>query len=242
MRFIIYYAYVITGGKTLKYTITGDNLQFVNIQLQDGEEIRATPGNMKYMSGNARMDARMEGGFFKGLKRSISGASFFLVTFKTEEGSGVVGLGGNVPGKIIDLNVAPGKNWIMQRSAYIASQPTVDIEIAFQKKIGNIFFGGEGLVLQRISGNGVAWGSACGDFNVVDLKPGEIYKVSTGNVVGWEESVKYDISSVGGIKTALFGGEGLFVTTLTGPGKIIIQSMTLGELAAALIPYLPSNS
>lgn len=196
---------------------------------------------MKYMSGNTRMETSMDGGLWKGLKRSVSGASLFLVTFATEGGTGMVGLGGNVPGKIIDLKVVPGKNWILQRSAYIASQPTVDIDIAFQKKLGSMFFGGEGLILQRISGSGVAWAAACGDFNVVDLKPGEIYKVSTANAVGWEESVKYDISSVGGVKNVLFGGEGLFVTTLTGPGKIIIQSMTVGELAMSIVPYLPNK-
>ncbi len=226
----------------MNYTITGDNLQFANIELGPGEEIRATPGNMKYMSGNMTMETTMEGGFLKGLKRSISGASFFLVTFKTAGGTGVVGLGGNVPGKLIDLQVSPGKNWILQRTAYLASQPTVDVDIAFQKKLGSMFFGGEGLVLQRLSGNGIAWASACGDFNVVDLKPGEQYKVSTANMVGWEESVKYDISSIGGFKNVLFGGEGLFVTTLTGPGKIIIPSMSLAELAASLAPYLTSNS
>jgi uncharacterized protein (TIGR00266 family) len=197
---------------------------------------------MKYMTGNVRMDTRMEGGLFKGLKRSISGESFFLVTFKTEGGTGIVGLGGDAPGKIIDLNVIPGKNWILQRSAYIASQPSVSVDLAFQKKLGSMFFGGEGLILQKISGNGVAWASACGDFNVVDLKPGEIYKVSTANAVGWEESVKYDITSVGGLKNVMFGGEGLFVTTLTGPGKVIIQSMTLSDLAKSLIPYLPKPS
>lgn len=225
----------------MRYTITGDNLQFVNIQLDPNETIRATPGNFKYMSGNMRMDAKMEGGFLKGLKRSISGASFFLVNFRSEGGTGVVGLGGNVPGKIIDIKLDGNRNWLLQRTAYIASEPEVDVDIGFQKKLGSIFFGGEGLILQKISGKGVAWASACGDFNVVDLKEGEQYKISTANAVGWEESVKYDISSVGGFKNALFGGEGLFVTTLTGPGRIIIQSMTMAELAASLVPYLPSQ-
>lgn len=188
------------------------------------------------------MNTNMEGGFFKGLRRSLSGASFFLVSFSTEGGSGVVGLGGNVPGKIIDLQITPGKNWIMEKSAYLASQPGVSVDMTFQKKFGSMLFGGEGLILQKISGEGVAWGAACGDFNVIDLAPGEVYKVSTANAVGWEESVKYDITSIGGFKDALFGGEGLFVTTLTGPGKVILQSMTLGELARSLIPYLPTQN
>jgi len=232
---------MIYGGYILKYTITGDNLQFVNIELQQGEEIHAVPGSMKYMSGNTRMETKMEGGLMKGLRRSISGASMFLVKFRTEGGSGVVGLGGGVPGKIIDLHVVPGKNWIMQKTAYLGSQPGVSVDMTFQKKFGGIMFGGEGLILQKVSGNGIAWGSACGDFNVINLGPGEVYKVSTANAVGWEESVQYDITTVGGVKNVLFGGEGLFVTTLTGPGKIILQSMTLGELAASLIPYLPNK-
>lgn len=225
----------------MRYTITGDNLQFVNIQLEPDETIRATPGNFKYMSGNMRMDAKMEGGLLKGLKRSISGASFFLVNFKSEGGTGVVGLGGNVPGKIIDLKLDGTKTYLLQRSAYLASDPGVEVDIGFQKKLGSIFFGGEGLVLQKISGKGVAWAAACGDFNVIDLKPGEQYKVSTANAVAWEETVKYDIAAVGGFKNALFGGEGLFVTTLTGPGKIVIQSMTLSELAASLYQYMPQS-
>jgi len=225
----------------MKYTITGDNLQFVNIQLEDGETIQSEAGAMRYMTGNVTMEAKMKGGLFKGLKRAISGDSFFLVDYKAHGGSGIVGLGGFAPGKIVDLDIGQG-TWIVQKTGYLGSEVDVDLDIAFQKKLGSIFFGGEGFVLQRLSGKGIAFVAACGDFNIVDLKPGEKYKVSTANAVGWQESVSYDIESAGGIKTALFGGEGLFVTTLTGPGKIIIQSMTLPDLAASLIPYLPQKS
>lgn len=225
----------------MKYTITGDNLQFVNIQLDDGEMIQSEAGAMRYMTGNVTMEAKMKGGLFKGLKRAISGDSFFLVDYKANGGSGIVGLGGFAPGKIVDLDIGQG-TWIVQKTGYLASETSVDLDIAFQKKLGSIFFGGEGLVLQKLSGKGIAFVAACGDFNIVDLKPGEKYKVSTANAVAWQESVSYNIESAGGIKTALFGGEGLFVTTLTGPGKIIIQSMTLPDLAASLIPYLPQKS
>lgn len=225
----------------MKYTITGDNLQFVNVQLDDGEELKSTSGAMRYMTGNVKMDTKMEGGLFKGLKRSISGESMFLVKYKTVGGSGVVGLGGDVPGKIMDIDISKGA-WLVQKCGYLASQPGVDLDIAFQKKLGSIFFGGEGLIIERLSGNGIAFIGACGDFNVVDLKPGEQYRVSTGNVVAWQDTVKYDIASVGGVKNALFSGEGLFVTTLTGPGKIVLQSMTLGDLAMALYPFMPQNS
>lgn len=105
-----------------------------------------------------------------------------------------------------------------------------------------MLFGGEGLIIEKLTGNGVAFIAACGDLNIIDLKPGEVYKVSTGNVVAWQDSVKYDITSVGSFKTSLFGGEGFFMTTLTGPGKIVLQSLKLSDLANALVPYLPNNN
>ena len=225
----------------MKYTITGDNLQFVNIQLEPGEKFNSAAGAMKYMSGNMTMEAKMKGGLFKGLKRTLMGESLFLLEYETHGGAGVVGFGGSAPGKIIDLDVSQ-RTWLVQKTGYLCSEPGVQLDMAFQKKVGNMFFGGEGLILEKLTGSGIAFVAACGDFNIVDLKPGEVYKVATSNAVAWEDTVKYDISAAGGLKTALFGGEGLFVTTLTGPGKVIIQSMTMGDLANALIPYLPTQT
>lgn len=225
----------------MKYTITGDNLQFVNVQLEDGEEMFSLSGAMRYMTGNMSMEAQMQGGLLSGLKRSLSGASLFLLKYKTHGGAGIVGFGGGVPGKIVDLDIGKG-SWLVQKTGYLASQPSVTVDMALQKKIGNILFGGEGLILQKLTGSGMAFVAACGDFNIVDLRPGEMYKVSTANAVAWQDSVQMDISAAGGLKTALFGGEGLFVSTFTGPGKIIIQSMTLADLAASLVPYMPQKS
>ena len=225
----------------MKYTITGDNFQFANVQLEPGEELNSVAGSMIYMTGNVRMESKMEGGLFSGVKRLMTGASLFLLKYKTQGGSGVVALGGQTPGKILDVDISKG-SWIVQSTGFLGSEPTVKLDIAFQKKLGSMFFGGEGLILQRLSGSGTAFINSCGDLNIIDLKPGETYKVSSANAVAWEDSVKYDISAAGGVKTALFGGEGLFVTTLTGPGKIVIQSMTMNDLANALIPYLPTNN
>ena len=225
----------------MKYTITGDNLQFVNVELQPGEEFNSVAGAMAYMSGNVRMESKMEGGLMAGLKRSLSGASLFLLKYTPQGGVGTVGLAGKAPGKVLDLDIGQG-SWIVQKTGYLGSETTVKLDMAMQKRMGSMLFGGEGLILQRLSGTGRAFVHACGDLNVVDLAPGQQYKVSTANAVAWEESVAYDISAVGGIKTALFSGEGLFVTTLTGPGRIVIQSMTLGDLAESLIPYLPQQS
>lgn len=225
----------------MRYTITGDNLQFVNVQLEENDEFRSSAGAMRYMSGNTTMEAKMEGGLVKSLKRSISGESFFQVNYHVHGGSGVVGLGGGAPGKIKDLDISKGA-WIVQRSGYLGAEKTVNLDIALQKKLSNIFFGGEGFILQKLSGSGIAFISACGDLIEWDLKAGEQMKISTGNAVAWQEGVRYDISATGGFKTALFGGDGLFLTTLTGPGKVIIQSMTLADLAMSLVPFLPLNN
>ncbi|MCL2296389.1 MAG: TIGR00266 family protein [Methanomassiliicoccaceae archaeon] len=224
----------------MRYTITGDNLQFVNVQLEEHEVLQSVAGSMAYMTGNMVMEAKMREGIMRGLGRAISGASLFLLEYRSKGGTGIVGLAGSAPGKIVDLDIGKGK-WMVQKTGFLGSQVTVSLKVAFQKKLGNIFFGGEGFILQELSGEGIAFVAACGDFNIVDLKPGEKYKVATAKAVAWQESVTYDITAAGGIKTALFGGEGLFVTTLTGPGKIIIQSMTLAELAYSLSPFLTSN-
>jgi len=224
----------------MKYTITGGNLQFANIELEPGDDFYSVAGAMKYMTGNMTMEAKAVGGIGKSIGRLFSGASLFLVKYTANGGKGIVGIGGSAPGKILDLDISKGA-WIAQKTAYLGAEATVDLEVAFQKKLGAILFGGEGLVLQRISGEGMAFLEACGDLIVVDLEPGQMYKVSTSNAVAWQEGVKYDITAAGGIKTALFGGEGLFVTTLTGPGRVIIQSMTLSDLAGSLIPFLPSS-
>ncbi|MBR2255235.1 MAG: TIGR00266 family protein [Candidatus Methanomethylophilaceae archaeon] len=224
----------------MKYTINGSNLQFVNIQMDSGEVINSRSGAMVFMSGNVSMDTKMEGGFMSGLKRSVSGASMFLVKYRSTGGNGVVALAGNAPGKILDVDLSKG-SWICQSSSYLGGEESVKVDLAFQKKLGAGLFGGEGFILQKLSGSGYGFIHACGDLNIIDLKPGETYKVSTSNAVAWEESVKYDIASAGSVKTSIFGGEGFFVTTLTGPGKIVIQSLTLDDLAMAIYPFLPST-
>lgn len=224
----------------MKYTITGGNLQFVNVEVSPGETFQSRAGAMVMMSGNMTMTSKMEGGFMSGLKRSLSGSSFMLVQYTASGGDGTVSLAGNVPGKILDVDVGKG-TWICQKTAYLGGETTVRQDMAFQKRLGTILFGGEGLVLQKLSGSGIAFVHACGDMHVIDLAPGQVLKVSTSNAVAWEESVRYDIASAG-IKNAFFSGEGFFITTLTGPGRVVIQSMTVGDLAYALIPYMPTNS
>ena len=222
----------------MEYEITGDNLQLVTLHVQGGETVYAEAGAMNHMSSNMDMQAKAKGGLMKGLKRMVSGESFFITEF-TPQGDGFVAFGGNVPGKIEAIQISPDNEFMAQRDAFLCSENGVDMDIAFTKKLGAGLFGGEGFILQKYSGQGTVFIHACGDFIVKDLQPGETLKVDTGSLVGFESSVQYDITRAGGIKTSLFGGEGLFLTTLTGPGKVIIQSLSISNLAAALAPHLP---
>ena len=222
----------------MKYKITGDNLQIVTIELTPNEKIYAEAGAMVHMSGNMGMTAKARGGILKGLGRKMMGETFFLTEFRPAGGPGYVGFGGNAPGTIKPIELTSGKSFLAQKDAFLCAQDGVNMKMAFQKRLGAAFFGGEGFILEELSGNGTAFIHACGDFIEMELKPGQTIKVDTGSVVGWDNTVNYDIQMAGGIKTAFFGGEGLFLTTLTGPGKVIIQSMTLHNLATALSPFM----
>ena len=221
----------------MEYEITGDNLQLVTLHVQGGETVYAEAGAMNHMSSNMDMQAKAKGGLMKGLKRMVSGESFFITEF-TAQGDGFVAFGGNVPGKIEAIPISPGNEFLAQRDAFLCAENGVDMDVEFTKKLGAGFFGGEGFILQKYSGQGIVFIHACGDFVIKDLQPGETLKVDTGSVVGFESSVQYDITRAGGIKTSLFGGEGLFLTTLTGPGRVIIQSLSIANLAAALAPHM----
>ncbi len=225
----------------MKYRISGNNLQVVSIELGPGERVYAEAGAMVYMSGNVVMEARARGGILKGLKRKLMGETFFMTEFYSTGGRGLVAFAGNAPGTIKPVEISPGKEFLVQKDAFLCAQDGVDLDMAFQRKLGAALFGGEGFILERLSGSGLAFIHACGDFVEFDLSPGQVLKVDVGCVVGWDATVTYDIQLAGGVKTALFGGEGIFLATLRGPGKVILQSMSLRNLAAALQPYLPQG-
>ncbi len=210
----------------------------MTVELTPGEKVYAEAGAMVHMSGNMDMTAKARGGILKGLGRKMMGGSFFLTEFTPAGGPGYVGFGGNAPGTIKPIELASGKSFLAQKDAFLCAQNDVNMKMAFQKKLGTAFFRGEGFILEELSGNSTVLIHACGDFIEMDLKPGQTIKVDTGSVVGWDNIVNYDIQRAGGIKTAFFGGEGLFLTTLTGPGKAILQSMTLHNLATALSTFM----
>ena len=225
----------------MEYKISGDNLQLVTLQINPEEKIYAEAGSMIYMSGNVSMEAKMRGGFLKGLGRKIAGETMFLTEFTSSGGTGMVSFGGNAPGTIKPIKIDGKREFLVQKDAFLCAEDSIDLSIAFQKRLGSIFFGGEGFILEKLTGTGTVFVHACGDFIEFDLEQGQILKVDTGSVVGWEGTVTFDIERVKGIKTMFFGGEGIFLTTLKGPGKVIIQSMDLGRLAHALQPFMPQQ-
>ena len=225
----------------MKYKITGDNLQIVTIELNPGEKVYAEAGSMVYMSGNIDMVAKTRGGLWKGLKRKMAGETVFMTEFTSVGGEGITAFAGNAPGTIKPIELSAGKEFLVQKDAFLCAEDSVDMNIAFQKRLGSIFFGGEGFILEKIYGEGLAFIHACGDFVEFDLKEDQTLKVDTGSVVGWDSTVTFDIERIKGIKTMFFGGEGIFLTKLKGPGKVILQSMSLANLATALLPFLPSR-
>jgi len=224
----------------LEYSIQGDNLQVARIKLRPGQEIYAEAGKMVYKTANVRWETRMTGGsigdkILGALRRTVMGESVFLTYFRCE-GAGEVGFAGNYPGKLTVFDLEPGRSVLAQRDAFVLAESTVQLNVALVKKLGAGFFGGEGFILERLTGPGKVFIHGGGDFVEFSLNLGEVLQVNTGCIVAFDESVGYDIEMVGGIKTAIFGGEGLFMATLTGPGRVIVQSMTLEKLRRELAP------
>ena len=224
----------------LDYTLQGDNLQVARVKLKLGQEVFAEAGKMVYKTPNVTWETRMSGETFGekiwgAFKRKLMGESLFLTYFRASS-PGEVGFAGSYPGKIQPFHLAPGQTVLVQRDAFLFAQNSVQLNIAFVKKLGVGFFGGEGFILEKLTGPGSVFIHGGGDFIEFTLGPGEVLQVDTGCIVAFDEGVEYDIQMVGGIKTAIFGGEGLFLATLTGPGRVIVQSMTLEKMRRELAP------
>ncbi len=230
----------LTAIEPLEYTVQGDNLQVARVKLKPGQEIFSEAGKMLYKTSNVTWESRMTGAdlgskIIGALKRKLMGESLFWTYFRSS-GPGEVGFAGSYPGRIQPFELAVGQSVIVQRDSFLCAQNTVRVDIEFVKRIGAGFFGGEGFILERLTGPGTALIHGGGDFVEFNLKPGEVLQVDTGCVVGFDASVTYDVELAGGIKTMIFGGEGFFLATLTGPGRVIVQSLTLEKLRRELTP------
>lgn len=216
----------------IDYKLVGDDMQAAVITLDPGETIQAEAGSMMFMSSGIEMNSEMQGGLFGAVKRKLGGESLFITTF-TNQGQGKqhVAFAAPYPGKIIPLDLAKTGSIFCQRDAYLCSAYGIDITVAFTKRLGAGFFGGEGFILQKLSGDGYAFIHAGGTVIKHELAQGELLQVDTGCLVAFEESVDYTIEMVKGVKTALFGGEGLFLASLRGPGTVYLQTLPFSRMA-----------
>ena len=224
----------------MKYEIKGGEFPVVVCSLADGEAMITERGSMVWMSPNMRMETR-GGGLGKMFSRAFSGDSMFQNIY-TAEGDGVIAFGTSFPGRILPLEVGADREMILQKRSFLASTPGVKLEITFNKKLGAGLFGGEGFIMQTLTGRGLAFVEIDGDVIEIDLGPGEELIADTGNVAGFESTVRMDIRQVPGLKNKFFGGEGLFNTLLTGPGRVWLQTMPVSGLAAAVMPYIPTGN
>jgi len=224
-------------GDAVDYRIFGDDMQLVEIELDPGEGVRAEAGTMTYMEPGIEMQTGTGGGIFKGFKRAITGESFFITTFlNNATGKSRVAFAAPYPGKIIPIEMSEfGGKILCQKDSFLCAAKGVEIEIALTKKLGAGIFGGEGFILQRLEGDGRAFVHAGGTVIEKDLAAGETLRVDTGCLVAFATSVEYDIQFVGGFTNALFGGEGLFLASLTGPGKVYLQSLPFSRIADRIL-------
>jgi uncharacterized protein (TIGR00266 family) len=235
----------------IDYKIYGDDMQFVEVELDPGEATVAEAGGMMYMEDGIEMEtifgdgSQQQSGFLGALmgagKRLLTGESLFMTVFMNRGGGKKkVAFGAPYPGKIVAMNLAElGGELIAQKDSFLAAAKGVSIGIAFQRRLGVGLFGGEGFIMQRLQGDGYAFVHAGGTLTERQLAPGELIRVDTGCIVAFQPAVNYDVQYVGKIKSALFGGEGLFFATLRGPGRVWLQSLPLSRLANRIISAVP---
>lgn len=224
----------------MRYEIKGSNFPVVICSLENEEKMITEKGSMVWMSPNMQMQTH-GGGIGRMFSRAFSGESMFQNHYTAKGGAGMIAFGSSFPGEIRALNIAPGQEMILQKSAFLAAEAGVELSIHFQKRLGVGFFGGEGFIMQRLSGYGTAFIEIDGDLVEYDLKNGQKLIVDIGYVAGFESSVQMDIQTVPGAKNMIFGGEGIFNTVLTGPGRVWLQTMPIYHVANALRPYFPSG-
>ncbi len=224
----------------MQYQIIGEPLPVVECQLTQGETMITERGSMCWMSPNMRMETAA-GGFGKAFGRMFSGESMFQNTYTAEGGAGMISFASSFPGSIRAIDIAPGREIVVQKSGFLASEMGVELSVFFQKKVGAGFFGGEGFILQRLSGQGTAFVEIDGYAVEYELEPGQQMVIDTGYLAMCDATCSIDIQSVKGVKNVLFGGEGLFNTVVTGPGKIVLQTMPVSSFASVLGPFFASG-
>ena len=226
----------------MEYKIEGAPLPVVICQLQARETMVTERGSMSWMSPNMQMETTSGGGLGKALGRMFAGDSLFLNRYTAQGGPGLIAFASSFPGDIRAFEIGPGRDMIVQKRGFLAAESTVDLSVHFQKKLGAGFFGGEGFIMQRLSGCGVAFVEFDGHVVEYELRAGQSIIVDTGYLAAMESTCSVEIQAVPGVKNALFGGEGIFNTVVRGPGRVYLQSMPVYAVAGAIRPYIPTGN
>ncbi len=225
----------------LKYKIDGTTLPVVTIQLEPGVRVYSESGGMSWMSGNVEMDTNTGGGLGKMFRRALSGESLFITDYYVNANTGIVAFASEFPGKVVDLHLAAGEQVIVQKDAFMCAEKSVEIDMHLRQRLGAGFFGGEGFILQKLTGPGDAFVEFDGEIVTYDLQAGQVLKVDTGHVAMFQPTVEFEITMLRGFKNILLGGEGLFLATLRGPGRVWLQTMPMLKLAQKVLQYLPAT-
>ncbi len=225
----------------MRYSIEGEPLPVVICELENGETMITESGAMSWMSPNMKMETTSGGGIGKMFGRALSGESLFLNRYTAMNGNGTIAFASSFPGAIRAFQIAPGQEIVAQKSAFLASQESVTLSTFFQQRIGSGFFGGEGFIMQKLSGNGMAFLEFDGYIKEYELGPGQQIIVDTGYLAAMSSTCQIEVTTVPGVKNMLFGGEGIFNTVISGPGKVWLQSMPIAQMANTLRPYFPAS-
>ena len=225
----------------MRYEIKGDTLPVVVCYLENGERMITERGSMSWMSPNMKMETTSNGGIGKAFGRMFSGEALFQNRYTATGGNGMIAFASSFPGQIVARQIALGQELIVQKSGFLASEEGVDLSIFFQKKFGAGFFGGEGFIMQRLSGNGIAFLEFDGHVVEYELRPGQQIVVDTGYLAAMDATCNMEIQTVPGLKNMVFGGEGVFNTVVTGPGHVWLQTMPISSVAGELLRYMPAG-
>ena len=226
----------------MQYKLVGNTMPAVEVMFDaPGESMYTQSGGMAWMTEGIKMDTNTKGGLLKGVGRMFAGESLFMATYTAEQAGARIAFASTVAGEVLPINIGETGGFICQKGAFLCAEPTVDLSVAFTKRFSSGFFGGEGFILQDIKGKGMVFLEIDGDKVIKELAPGEVIKVDTGNVVGFEKTVTYEIETVKGLKNIFLGGEGLFLTRLVGPGKVILQTQNFNDFAGRIASRIPSK-
>ena len=226
----------------MRYQIQGDTLPVVICELQQGERVITESGSMSWMSPNMKMETSTDGGIGKAVGRLFSGENIFQNIYTAVGGPRMIAFASSFPGSIRAFEISPGNEMIFQKSAFLAGESSINLSVFFNKKLGSGIFGGEGFIMQKVSGSGIVFAEFDGHVVEYDLAAGQQIVVDTGYLAAMTSSCKMDIQSVPGVKNMLFGGEGIFNTVITGPGRVWLQTMPISHVAGVLRPYMPTGN